>query len=92
MSNTRRFTFSLSPQTSSDLCSASEQLGISRSSLVEQLLGPALLDLQKIISVGGLGASVSSGDSKRLRGESVRVIEDRFNEIRTQFNNLGSGV
>jgi len=89
MAKVRRSTFSLSVQTSDNLRSASSQLGISRSSLVEQLLSAGLTDLLRVLAQIPAGdGPLTAGDAKRLRGESARVIEDRLSELGTLVHDL----
>jgi hypothetical protein len=91
MSSVRRSTFSLSVQTSDDLRKASAQLGISRSALVEQMLSAGLSDLLRVLAQIPSSGSLTSGDAKRLRGESVRVIEDRLSELGSLVTDLRVG-
>jgi hypothetical protein len=87
MSRFHRQTFSLESSTVDDIRLISNHLGITKSALVNQLLGPACDDILRIIERLPAGDS-DAGDRRRLRGASVEVIESRLSELSAQVQEL----
>lgn len=79
MAKARKITISLPPSVCSDLDSVSARLGVSRSSVVSQILGPALADVARLLTV--LPLSPKPEDVLRLRGASEELIRERLAEV-----------
>lgn len=87
MAHFRRQTFSLESSTADDLGLISSHLGISKSALVDQLLGSACDDILRVIERLPAG-DCDASDRRRLRGASVEVIESRLTELSDQVREL----
>ncbi len=80
MSKMPRVSFTLLPQVVKDLAFISERLGVSRSSIIGDILGEPLADLRSLLEQ--VPASPTEGDVLRLRGKSEEVITQRLSELR----------
>jgi len=89
MSSVRKMTFSLSPETVMNITAISQRLGVSRSGLVDQLLSGACTDMARVLDT--MPTPPENGtetDRIRLRGESVKVLQARVDELRGKIDDL----
>ena len=80
MSKMSRVSFTLPPQVVEDLAFISDRLGVSRSSIIGDILGEPLSDLRSLLEQ--VPAKPTEGDVLRLRGKSEEVITQRLSELR----------
>ncbi len=86
MSKMPRVSFTLPAQIVNDLAFISERVGVSRSSILADILGEPLADLRSLLEQ--VPASPSGGDVLRLRGKSEEIISHRLSELRTVLDDV----
>jgi len=85
----KKQSFSLSPETVVRLDRVSAYLSISKSALVDQLLGAATDDMCQVLDIMPKDPkNLSEGDLLRFRGGSVAVVQSRVDDLRAQVNEL----
>lgn len=89
MAVARRLTFTLTPETVTNVSAISKRLGISRSGFVENVLSVACQDMVKILDqMPTPSDGFSEPEAKRLRGESISVLQSRVDELRGHIDDL----
>lgn len=81
-----RTSFTVDPQLLDDLNFLSSRMGITKSAIVNHILGGAVSDLRRLVE--SVPPNPTHEDVLRLRGRSMEVIEDRLH----QYQNLESGL
>lgn len=79
MANLKKVSLALDPDLVSDLDYSAARLGISRSALVNNLLGQGVPPMRKLLEQ--IPLSPTPADIVRFRGESVKVIEERLSGL-----------
>lgn len=76
-----RMSFTLPPSLRRDLDYVSGRIGVTKSALVSELLGPALSDLSALLST--IPENPSEADLLRARGRSNELILQRVQSLRS---------
>lgn len=85
---TKRCSFSLPAHLVSDLVFISETMGVSQSAILSQIAGDSISALSGLLR--GAGSDLSSPDVvRRLRGDSVRFVQDEVSKFMSQ---IGEGA
>lgn len=87
---TKKVSLSLDEVLVEDLDFISKRMGISRSSLVSELLAEALPGIRKVIAL--IPESPTPADVVRYRGESVAIIQERLESARRSVDDLFSNL
>lgn len=88
MANMRKVSLALSPENVDDADYVAGRLGVSRSALVNALLGEALPDMRKLFEQ--VPISPTPNDLVRFRGESAKLVEERIGQLQGIANDLFS--
>lgn len=84
----KKVTFSLPPTVVDHLDFISGRMGVSRSSLVAELLAPGLETMHQLLAL--IPSDAEPGDAMRLRGESESIVRDRIADLQEKASRLGS--
>lgn len=88
---TKRCSFSLPTKIASDLAFLSETMGVSQSALLSQIAGESITMLSDLLR--SAGSDLSSPEVvKRLRGESVALIQREVSSYLSSMDKVGSHV
>jgi hypothetical protein len=88
---TKRCSFSLPTKIASDLAFLSETMGVSQSALLSQIAGESITMLSDLLR--SAGSDLSSPEVvKRLRGESVALIQREVSSYLSSMDKVGSRV
>lgn len=79
MANMRKVSLALSPEHVDDVDYVAGRLGVSRSALVNFLLGEAMPDMRKLFEQVPLAPTPN--DMLRFRGESAKLVEERIGQL-----------
>ena len=86
---TKRCSFSLPSHLVSELAFLSEAMGVSQSAILSQIAGDSISALSSLIR--GSGSDLSSPDVvRRLRGDSVRFVQDEVSKFMSQIGEVAS--
>jgi len=89
MANMKRVSFTLPPEVVDNLNFISQRLGVSKSSVVGDLLGKGLTPLAELLRVLPADSDSSPDDVvRRLRGASGEQIRGQLDHLRDIFDNL----
>lgn len=89
MANMKRVSFTLPPEVVQNLNYISQRLGVSKSSVVGDLLGKGLSPLAELLRVMPADNSAPSDDViRRLRGASGEHIRGQLDHLREVFDEL----
>lgn len=88
---TKRCSFSLPTKIASDLAFLSDTMGVSQSALLSQIAGGSITMLSDLLR--SAGSDLSSPEVvKRLRGESVALIQREVSSYLSSMDKVGSHV
>jgi hypothetical protein len=88
---TKRCSFSLPTKIASDLAFLSDTMGVSQSALLSQIAGESITMLSDLLR--SAGSDLSSPEVvKRLRGESVALIQREVSSYLSSMDKVGSHV
>lgn len=90
MSNMKRVSFTLPPEIDQDLSYVAKRLGVSRSSLVAEMLHEGLSFISAALRQ--LPENPTEADALRYRGDSKKIIDSRLECARRMRDDLFSGV
>lgn len=88
MAKMRKVSLALSPEHVDDVDYVAGRLGVSRSALVNALLGEALPDMRKLFEQ--VPIPLTPTDLVRFRGESAKLVEERIGQLQGIANDLFS--
>lgn len=84
----KRASFSLPAESVESLAYVSRRLGVSRSSLVSQMLSEALPMMEKMLRTVPEGGFSDEAETRRFRGESADVIRQRIGNLHGMADDL----
>lgn len=89
MSQMKRASFTLPPEVLDQLAYVSSRLGVSKSSIVGDVLAQSLGPLSELIRALPEGADADAGEAvRRLRGASGEVIRERLDHLRDVLDSI----
>ena len=86
MSQTRKISVSLSAQLVDDLDYMSARMGVSRSAIIDNIMGEVLGETRRLFEM--IPPNPTPADIVRMRGESVDVIRQRLASLQGIANDL----
>ena len=86
----KRASFTLPPEVVDQLAYVSSQLGVSKSSIVGEILSEALGPLSQLLRVATTDTSSDPSETLlRLRGASGELIRERLDDLREVMSSIG---
>lgn len=86
MAKMRKVSLALSPEHVDDVDYVAGRLGVSRSALINSLLGEALPTIRQLFELVPL--SPTPNDMVRFRGDSAKLVEERIGQLQGIANDL----